>query len=321
MRPTWPCTVTPVTEDIWDLPTERRNPRTMDIDELPTEQIVRLITAEDMLVPAVVAECAPEMARAVDAITSRLAAGGKLHYFGAGTSGRIAMMDAAELVPTYGIGPDVVVAHQAGGQTAVSAAREGVEDDDAQGERDAGALTSADFAVGISASGRTPYVSGALRSARRAGAATMLVTSNPEAPIAQHADLVIAAKTGPEVVTGSTRMKAGTAAKLVLNCVSTAVMIRLGRTYSNLMVTVEQTNGKLSERAVRILADATGHDLGECRQALADANDNLPAALLMLLGGVSLPVAVAALERVGGSVRAALKLIPEIHLRTENRKD
>lgn len=310
-----------MTEGIWDLPTERRNPRTTDIDELPTEQIVRLITAEDMQVPALVAKCAPEMARAADAIASRLAAGGKLHYFGAGTSGRIAMMDAAELVPTYGIAPGLVAAHQAGGQTAVSAAREGVEDDDAQGERDAAALTSADFAVGISASGRTPYVSGALRSARRAGAATVLVTSNPVAPIAQHADLVIVVETGPEVVTGSTRMKAGTAAKLVLNCISTTVMIRLGRTYSNLMVTVEQTNGKLSERAVRILADATGRDPGQCRQALDSADGNLPAALLMLLGGVSLPAAAAALESVGGSIRAALKLISEIQPQTENRKE
>jgi N-acetylmuramic acid 6-phosphate etherase len=310
-----------VTEGIWDLPTERRNPRTMDIDELPTEQIVRLITAEDMLVPAAVAKCAPETARAVDAIANLLAAGGRLHYFGAGTSGRIAMMDAAELIPTYGIAPDLVVAHQAGGRTAVSAAQEDVEDDDAQGEQDAGTLTSADVAVGISASGRTPYVSGALRSARRAGAATMLITSNPTAPIAQHADLVIAAETGPEVITGSTRMKAGTAAKLVLNCMSTAVMIRLGRTYSNLMVTVEQTNGKLSERAVRILADATGCDPGRCRQALASADNHLPTALLMLLGGVSLPVAAGALERTGGSVRAALKFIPEIQPRTENRKE
>ena len=317
--------MTPVTEDIWDLPTERRNPRTINIDELPPAEIVRLITAEDMLVPGLVAKAGPLITQAVEIITSRLRGGGRLHYFGAGTSGRIALMDAAELVPTYGIAPDLVVAHQAGGQTAMSAAREGVEDDEAQGRRDAAELTSADCAIGITASGRTPYVSGALWSAKRAGAATMLVTSNPAAPIALHADLAITVDTGPEVVAGSTRMKAGTAQKLVLNCISTAVMIRLGRTYSNLMVTVEQSNGKLSERAVRILADATGRDPGQCRAALASAEDNLPVALLMLLRDVSPEIAAELLEQTGGSARAALKLdlptAPLSHAQTDDGKE
>jgi N-acetylmuramic acid 6-phosphate etherase len=297
-----------VTESIWDLPTERRNPRTIGIDQLSAVEIVRLIVAEDMLVPALVAESVPQLGQAVDIIARRLTVGGRLHYFGAGTSGRIALMDAAELVPTYGIAPDLVVAHQAGGQTAMSAAREGVEDDDAQGERDAATLTGADFAIGISASGRTPYVAGALRTARQVRAGTMLITSNPAAPIARHAELTITVDTGPEVIAGSTRMKAGTAQKLVLNCISTAVMILLGRTYSNLMVTVERSNGKLSERAVRILADATGLDPDRCRAALAEAGDSLPAALVVLLCDVPPQVAAGLLDRGGGSVRAALEL-------------
>lgn len=299
--------MSPVSDSVWHLPTEARNSSTTDIDQLPTPEIVRLINAEDMRVPALVAQAIPVMAQAVDSIVPRMRAGGRLHYFGAGTSGRIALMDAVELIPTYGIAPGLVVAHQAGGPEALSAAREGVEDDEAEGGREAAELSNADFAVGITASGRTPYVAGALRSAHQAGAGTLLITSNPRAPIAVHADLTIAVDTGPEAVAGSTRMKAGTAQKLVLNCISTAVMIRLGRTYSNLMITIEPTNGKLGERAVRILAEATGMTEGPCRAALERAGGKLPVALVMLLRDVTPAAATELLRRAGGSVRAALQ--------------
>jgi N-acetylmuramic acid 6-phosphate etherase len=276
--------VTPVTEDIWDLPTERRNPRTINIDELPAAEIVRLITVEDMLVPGLVAKAAPLMTQAVEIITNRLRGGGRLHYFGAGTSGRIALMDAAELVPTYGIAPDLVVAHQAGGQTAMSAAREGVEDDEAQGKRDTAELTSADCAIGITASGRTPYVSGALSSARRAGAATMLVTSNPAAPIALHADLAIAVDTGPEVVAGSTRMKAGTAQKVVLNLISSGIMLRLGRVYRGMMVNMPPTNAKLKRRAEAMVAQIAHCDPARAASSLEEAEGDIKTAVLLALG-------------------------------------
>jgi N-acetylmuramic acid 6-phosphate etherase len=291
-----------------DLPTEQRNPRTIDIDRLPTDEIVRLINAEELLVPALVAQAVPQMARAVDLVVARLRRGGTMHYFGAGTPARIAVMDAAELVPTYGIAPDLVVAHQAGGPAAGTRAIEGAEDDDAQGERDAQALTSVDVAMGITASGRTPYVAGALRAAARAGAETILVTANPQAPISRHARLTIAVDTGPEVIAGSTRMKAGTAQKLVLNCISTAVMIKLGRTYSNLMATVQQTNDKLSDRAVRILVEATGLGVDQCRSALADAGGDLATALVMLLRQVSADESGELLRQADGSVRQALAI-------------
>jgi N-acetylmuramic acid 6-phosphate etherase len=291
------------------VPTEVRNPRTTEIDVLPTLEILRLINAEDMLVPGAVAEALPQIAKAVDLEVEALRSGGRVHYFGAGTSGRLAVLDAAELPPTFGIDPSLVVAHHAGGFGAISQAIENVEDDAALGARDAGEVNEGDVAVGITASGRTPYVVGALRAAGEAGAHTVLISSNPAAVAGTQVEVHIAVDTGPEAVSGSTRMKAGTAAKLVLNAMSTAAMVRLGRTYSNLMVSMSALNSKLRGRLVKILVEATGMDAETCEAALADAAGDTRTALVSLLCDVSPGRAAEALAGSGGSVREAMNTI------------
>jgi N-acetylmuramic acid 6-phosphate etherase len=291
------------------VPTEVRNPRTTEIDVLPTLEILRLINAEDILVPRAVAEALPQMAKAVDLEVEALRAGGRVHYFGAGTSGRLAVLDAAELPPTFGIEPGLVVAHHAGGLGAISNAIENVEDDSSLGARDAAEVNEGDVAIGITASGRTPYVVGALRKAAEAGAHTVLISSNPAAAAGTEVEVHIAVDTGPEAVSGSTRMKAGTAAKLVLNAMSTAAMVRLGRTYSNLMVSMSALNSKLRGRLVKILVEATGMDAETCETALADAAGDTRTALVSLLCEVSPGRAAEALAGSGGSVREAMHTI------------
>jgi N-acetylmuramic acid 6-phosphate etherase len=229
-----------------------------------------------------------------------------VHYFGAGTSGRLAVLDAAELLPTFNAPEGLFVAHHAGGPEALLRAVENVEDDADAGRRDAATVGARDVAVGLTASGRTPYVGGALEQARAAGATTALVTANPQAELAAYADHLIAANTGPEVLTGSTRLKAGTAQKLVLNAFSTSVMIRLGRTWSNLMVDVVATNAKLRGRVVRILQDASGVDEETARAALQSADGELKPALLAMLAGTDATAARAALAANHGSVARAL---------------
>ncbi|MDN3355569.1 N-acetylmuramic acid 6-phosphate etherase [Actinomadura sp. DC4] len=291
------------------VPTEVRNPRTTEIDVLPTLDMLRLINAEDARVPGAVAEALPQVAKAVDLEVEALRNGGRVHYFGAGTSGRLAVLDAAELPPTYGIEPDLVVAHHAGGLGAFSGAKENVEDDAALGARDASEVNRGDLAVGITASGRTPYVVGALRAAAAAGAHTVLISSNPAAAAGAEVEVHIAVDTGPEAVSGSTRMKAGTAAKLVLNAMSTATMVRLGRTYSNLMVSMSALNSKLRGRLVKILVEATGLDAETCENALADAAGDTRTALVSLLCDVTPGRAAEALAVSGGSVREAMRTI------------
>lgn len=292
--------------EIVRVPTEARNSGTNDIDLLPTVDILRLINSEDATVPHAVAAVLPELARAVDLGVAALRGGGRVHYFGAGTSGRLATMDAAELPPTFGIARDRVVAHHAGGAEALVHAREGVEDDYAGGCADAATVTAADLAVGLTASGRTPYVAGALHRAREAGARTVLVTADPHSALAADVDVHVGVATGAEVIAGSTRMKAGTAQKLVLTAFSTAVMIRRGRTYSNLMVSVVATNAKLRGRTLRILTEATGLDEQECSRALAEAGGDLKVALVRLLSGADTERSAAALAEADGHVRAAL---------------
>jgi N-acetylmuramic acid 6-phosphate etherase len=292
-----------------DVPTEWRNPRTVEVDTLPTLDVLRLINAEDRLVPFAVAEVLPLLATLADLAVESLRGGGRVHYFGAGTSGRLAMIDAAELPPTYGIDRGRVVAHQAGGPGALSQAIEGVEDDAGLGARDAADVRPGDIAIGIAASGRTPYVVGALRAACRAGAHTALISANPHAPFGAEVDVHIGLATGPEVISGSTRMKAGTATKLVLNAFSTAVMVRLGRTYSNLMVSVAAANSKLRGRLVRILIEATGMDADTCESALAEAGGDTRVALVSLLGAVPPENAAGALRATQGSVREALRML------------
>ncbi|GAA4837014.1 N-acetylmuramic acid 6-phosphate etherase [Saccharopolyspora rosea] len=287
-------------------PTERTNPRTKDIDLLPTLDVLRLLNAEDRIVPEAVGRVLPQLARAVDLAVDALRAGGRVHYVGAGTSGRLGVLDAAELIPTFNVPPNWIVAHQAGGRDAFLRAVENAEDDTESAAATVQAqVTGADFVLGLAASGRTPYVLAALRTAGELGARTGMVTSNPEIDDVP-ADVVIAVDTGPEPITGSTRMKAGTAQKLVLTSFSTAVMIRLGRTYSNLMVSMHATNAKLRGRTLRILQEATSASEDECAAALAASDGDLKTALVHLLTGVDVERAAAALAVSDGHVREAL---------------
>ncbi|CAM3053293.1 N-acetylmuramic acid 6-phosphate etherase [Saccharomonospora xinjiangensis] len=291
-------------------PTERRNPNTTDIDRMSTADILATINAEDHSVPGAVRRVLPELVKAVDAATNSLREGHRVHYVGAGTSGRLAVLDAAELVPTYNVPSDWFVAHHAGGQEALRAAVENAEDDDEAGAAELRESVSAgDFVLGLTASGRTPYVIGALREANRLGATTALVSCNPEAPRFEGIDVRIVVDTGPEVIAGSTRMKAGTAQKLVLTAFSTATMVKLGRTYSNLMVSVRATNAKLRGRTIRILREATGLGDHECSEALTKADGDLKVALVQLLGDVEVERAVHALHAAEGHVRAALDAV------------
>lgn len=296
-----------------DAPTEGRNAATTHIDTLDSRGVLDLINAEDARVPAAVAAALPELATAVDLAVARLGAGGRLHYFGAGSSGRYGMLDAAELPPTYGFPADRVVAHLAGGPQALLRAVEAVEDDESAGRHDAAEVTAGDVVVGLTASGRTPYVAGALREARARGAATVLVSSHPAALLVPLADVAVAVDTGPEAITGSTRMKAGTAQKMVLHSFSTAVMVRLGRTYSNLMVDLAPNNGKLRTRQVAMLAMATGVDEGECATTLDDAAGEVRVALVALLAGLGTGPARIRLASAGGDVRRAVQAAGEGH--------
>jgi N-acetylmuramic acid 6-phosphate etherase len=293
-----------------DSPTERRNPRTTDLDQLSTLDLLRSINAEDRLVPDAVAAALPALASAVDLAVKALRGGGRVHYVGAGTSGRLATVDAAELPPTYNAPPEWFVVHHAGGAGALHNAVEDAEDDDEAGAAAlAKSASSGDFVLGLTASGRTPYVLGALRAARERGASTALVFSNPHATGLLDIDVLIEVDTGPEVVAGSTRMKAGTAQKLVLTAFSTAVMVKLGRTYSNLMVSMRATNAKLRGRTLRILREATGLDQQECAVALDKAHGDLKVALVHLLSGVDAARAATALAATDGHVRQALNTL------------
>lgn len=295
----------PSVSAVVDSPTENRNPATLDIDLVPTIDVLRLINAADATVPGAVAEQLSQIAAAVDLAVACIRGGGRVHYFGSGTSGRLGVLDVAELLPTFGVGSESFVAHHAGGRDALVLPAEGAEDDVALGREAAACLEAGDLAVGLAASGRTPYVRGALDTARAKGVATVLISSNPRAALAELADVAVLVDTGPEVIMGSTRMKAGTAQKLVLNAFSTATMIRLGKTYSNLMVGLVATNEKLRGRMLVILMEATGLPEAECADALEAAAGEVPVALVALLSGQPVEAARSAFEATG-SVRAAL---------------
>ena len=305
------ATASPLSAGSATSPTEERNPATADIDTLPTLSLLGRLNDEDARVASAVRRALPSLAVVVDEADRRLAAGGRVHYFGSGTSGRLGVCDAAELIPTFGLPPGTVTAHLAGGDAAFRQAVEGAEDDPAAGAADAAAAGPADVAIGLSASGATRYVGAALEQARRSGAFTALITSNPGAPLRAVADVCVCADTGPEAITGSTRLKAGTAAKILLNGFSTALMVRRGRTYANLMVHVAPVNAKLRGRQVRLLGQATGHSAAECAAALDAAGGELQVALAALLSGAGPEVARAALTRAGGVVRAALGVLGE----------
>jgi N-acetylmuramic acid 6-phosphate etherase len=288
--------------------TEERNPRSRELDRLPTLELVRVIHHEDATVAAAVRSQLPAIARAVDAIVRALSRGGRLIYVGAGTSGRLAMLDASECPPTFGVSPKLVQAVIAGGRRALTGAVEGAEDADLQGAKDLQLrrVTKADVVVGIAASGTTPYVLGALKLARRRGAMTIGITANPRTPVARLARIAIAPETGPEVLAGSTRMKAGTAQKLVLNLLSTAAMIRLGHVYSNWMVDVALTNDKLRRRGLRILQESSGATAPEAARALEKAGNRLRVALVMLKMKIDAPEARQKLRQAGDNLRRAL---------------
>lgn len=289
--------------------TESRNQFTLDIDTLPTLEILRRINDEDRKVAEVVAAELPRIARATDRIVAAVAAGGRVFYVGAGTSGRLAVLDASELPPTFGVDPELVQAVMAGGEEAFLRATEGAEDDEEAGGRDLErrGLQPGDVVVGIAASGRTPYVMGALRYAGRVGAGRIAIVCNRNSPMEALAEVTIACEVGPEVIMGSTRMKAGTAQKLVLNMMSTAAMIRLGRVYSNLMVDMRPTNAKLRRRAVRILALGAECSEEAAQAALRAADGHTKVALVMLLARVGPSEAERALAETGGHVRRAVQ--------------
>lgn len=288
--------------------TEQRNPRSRGLDMKSTREILRIISREDTRVARAVARELPQITRAADAIARALRRGGRLIYVGAGTSGRLATLDAAECPPTFGVPPTMVQAVMAGGTGALVRAVEGAEDSPSRGARDLAArkITARDVAVGLTASGSTPYVLGALAYARRRGAVTVGVTSNRRSPLARVASILIAPQVGPEVIAGSTRMKAGTAQKLVLNMLSTAAMVRLGRVYDNWMIDVALTNQKLRQRGLRILAQVSGANVSEAARALRRAGHDLRVALVMLKAGVDRAEARRRLKGAQGNVRRAL---------------
>ncbi len=288
--------------------TESINPATTGIDTLATRDIVAAIAAEDAQVAPAVAAVGDVIAQLVDVVVEYIERGGRLVYIGAGTSGRLGVLDASECPPTFGVDPSLVVARIAGGSTALTDALEAVEDDADLGARDIADLNVGpnDVVLGIAASGRTPYVLGAIAEARRRGAFVAGLACAHPSPLAAAVQLIIAPIVGPEVISGSTRMKAGTAQKLVLNTLSTAVMIRLGKTFGNLMVDVQPTNEKLRRRAAGIVATATGVHTDEAQRLLLAANYEAKTAVVMALAGVDAPEARRRLAASAGHVRRAL---------------
>ncbi|MFF1546963.1 N-acetylmuramic acid 6-phosphate etherase [Streptomyces sp. NPDC058291] len=290
------------------LTTEAFRPDLSEIDRLPTLDIARLMNGEDAAVPAAVSTQLPAIAAVVDAVAERMARGGRLVYAGAGTAGRLGVLDASECPPTFGTAPGQVVGVIAGGPSAVVTSVEGAEDSPELAEADLAALslTPDDTVIGVSASGRTPYAVGAVRYARSRGALTVALACNAGSALAAAAEHRIEVVVGPELLTGSTRLKAGTAQKLVLNMISTVTMIRLGKTFGNLMVDVRASNEKLRARSRRIVALATGAADDTVEAALAAAGGEVKNAILVVLAGVDGPTAARLLEESGGHLRAAL---------------
>jgi N-acetylmuramic acid 6-phosphate etherase len=290
------------------LVSEERNPRTMGIDLMSTAEILATINSEDRLVPDAVSRTLPQVALAVDAVVAAFSAGARLIYIGAGTSGRLGVLDASECPPTFGVPPGMVVGLIAGGPSALMNATEGAEDRPEIGIADLQGigLTARDVVVGIAVSGRTPYVIGALTYAKSLGAVTVGLTCNPDSAIARLADISIAPVVGAEVVTGSTRLKSGSAQKLVLNMLTTASMIRIGKTYQNLMVDLHASNEKLVARAVRIVMQATDCTIEDAERALERTGNDVKLAILATLTGKSVADARTAIDGAGGFLRRAI---------------
>jgi N-acetylmuramic acid 6-phosphate etherase len=291
------------------LETEARNARTTELDHLSTAELVWALHAENYSVADAVAASLPQVAQVVDILADRLARGGRLLYVGAGTSGRLGVLDASECPPTFGVEPTLVQGIIAGGLTALTTSIEGAEDSPETGAQDIRMreVNANDVVVGIAASGRTPYVIGALDAARAAGAATAAVVNVSDSALSRHADITLAAVTGPEALTGSTRLKAGTAQKLILNLLTTAAMVRLGKVYGNLMVDMRATNVKLRDRAVRIVMAATDADRAQAEAALAQCDWRCKTAIVMLRLHISAETAEQRLYEANGWVRAAIE--------------
>jgi N-acetylmuramic acid 6-phosphate etherase len=294
--------------DLSTLGTETRNERTADLDRMPVSELLSVMNDEDRTVALAVREALPQIGAAVEAITESLRAGGRLIYIGAGTSGRIGLLDAVECPPTFGTAPEQVVGLLSGGPGAFVLAVEGAEDEPgrAVADLDEIGVNDRDTVVGLAASGRTPYVVGGLRHAAAKGAATVSVACNRDAVVSRHAGIPIEIPTGPEVLTGSTRLKAGTAEKMVCNMLSTASMVRLGKAYGNLMVDVKASNEKLVDRARRIVVQATGADPDTAADALVAADGHAKTAIVMLLAGCTAEEAIRRLEMANGDTRTAV---------------
>ncbi|AXH63119.1 MULTISPECIES: N-acetylmuramic acid 6-phosphate etherase [Providencia] len=299
-----------MTIDLSKMVTESRNEASTNIDQLSTAEMLKVINDEDKLVPLAVEKVLPEIAQLVDKVAEAFLKGGRLIYSGAGTSGRLGILDASECPPTYGTPHEQVVGLIAGGHQAIFRAVENAEDKPELGEQDLKDIqfNKNDVLVGIAASGRTPYVLGALAYARQVGATTAAISCNPNSPVANSADIAITPVVGPEVVTGSSRMKAGTAQKLVLNMITTGAMIRIGKVFGNLMVDVEATNAKLIERQTKIVMEATQCDRNTAESALQQCDRHCKTAILMVLSGLNADEARQLLSNNNGFIRTALNI-------------
>ena len=289
--------------------TEQRNPNSMHVDSLSALEIVQLMNDEDKQVPLAIEKCLPQIAQAVECIVAAFQQGGRLVYIGAGTSGRLGVLDASECPPTFGVSPEMVKGIIAGGERALRHPIEGAEDSKAQAVVDLQTIqfSSKDVLVGIAASGRTPYVIGALEYAKSLGSVTVSIASNPNSAMANIVDIAIDTVVGPEVLTGSSRLKSGTAQKLVLNMLTTASMILMGKCYQNLMVDVQASNEKLKARAIRIVMQATDCDKAIAEETLKQADQNAKLAIMMILSGLDRVQAEALLEKHQGKLQLALK--------------
>jgi len=289
--------------------TEQRNPNSMHVDSLSALEIVQLMNEEDKQVPLAIEKCLPQIAQAVECIVAAFQQGGRLIYIGAGTSGRLGVLDASECPPTFGVSPEMVKGIIAGGERALRHPIEGAEDSKAQAVVDLQTIqfSSKDVLVGIAASGRTPYVIGALEYAKSLGSVTVSIASNPNSAMANIVDIAIDTVVGPEVLTGSSRLKSGTAQKLVLNMLTTASMILMGKCYQNLMVDVQASNEKLKARAIRIVMQATDCDKALAEETLKQADQNAKLAIMMILSGLDRAQAEALLEKHQGKLQLALK--------------
>lgn len=289
--------------------TEQRNPNSMNVDSLSALEIVQLMNEEDKQVPLAIEKCLPQIAQAVECIVAAFQQGGRLVYIGAGTSGRLGVLDASECPPTFGVSPEMVKGIIAGGERALRHPIEGAEDSKEQAVVDLQTIqfSSKDVLVGIAASGRTPYVIGALEYAKSLGSVTVSIASNPNSAMANIVDIAIDTVVGPEVLTGSSRLKSGTAQKLVLNMLTTASMILMGKCYQNLMVDVQASNEKLKARAIRIVMQATDCDKALAEETLKQADQNAKLAIMMILSGLDRAQAEALLEKHQGKLQLALK--------------